>query len=175
MWLWIVSIAGSLGLSLISPAIKSHLPEVIGKLYGQTLIPYLWMFLSAALVAEKKDVMIPFLKKYWWVFVGALLLKKYLLPWDINASYQIFGTLLLFLGLVGFAYSFPKLNIKTDISYGVYIYHMTVVNALIALGYMHNVWLFVVVLAVTCLLAWISTKTVGAWAGRMKSCVINKE
>ena len=85
------------------------------------------------------------------------------------ASASVFGTLLLFLGLVGFAYSFPKLNVRTDISYGIYIYHMTVVNALMTFGLFHNPWLFVLVLAVTCLLAWISTNTVGAWAGRMKA------
>ena len=52
----------------------------------------------------KKDVMIPFLKKYWWAFVVALLLKKYLFHWDVsmNTDYSLFGTLLLFLGLVGF-------------------------------------------------------------------------
>ena len=97
-----------------------------------------------------------------------LLVKKYVIHWDIDASYSLFGTLLLFLGMIGFAYSFPKLNIKTDISYGVYIYHMTVVNALIALGYMHSVWLFVLVLITTCLLAWISTKTVGEWSKHRK-------
>ena len=173
LWVWVVAILGSLGLSLLTPAVRSFIPEIAGKLYGQTLIPYLWMFLCAALVAEKKDVMIPFLKKYWWAFVAALLLKKYLLHWDIQASYSVFGTLLLFLGLVGFAYSFPKLNIKTDISYGIYIYHMTVVNALMTFGLFHNPWLFVLVLVATCLLAWISTKTVGAWAGRMKVRKVN--
>ena len=168
LWVWFAAISLALAISLASPVIRGHLPETIGKLYGQTLLPYLWMFLCASLVAEKKDVMIPFLKKWWWAFVVVLLMKKYIIHWDIDASYAIFGTLLLFLGMIGFAYSFPKLNIKTDISYGVYIYHMTVVNALITFGLFHNPWLFVLVLVVTCLLAWISTKTVGAWAGRMK-------
>ena len=171
LWIWIVAIIASLGVALAIPVVKSHLPETIGKLMDMTLIPYLWMFLCASFVAEKKDVMIPFLKKWWWAFVVAILLKNYLLHWDINVTtyYSLFGTLLLFLGLVGFAYSFPKLNIKTDISYGIYIYHMTVVNALITFGLFHNPWLFVLVLVATCLLAWISTKTIGAWAGRKKS------
>lgn len=117
-------------------------------------------------------MMIPFLKKWWWAFVVLLLVKEYIIQWDIDAAYSIFGTILLFLGLVGFAYSFPRLNVKTDISYGVYIYHMTVVNALIALGFMHSVWHFVFVLVVTCLLAWISTRTVGEWAKRRKEMAV---
>lgn len=168
MWAWFLAIVVTLAVSLASSAIREHSPETVGKLYGQTLFPYMWMFLCASLIAEKKDVMIPFLKKWWWVFVAVLLVKKYVIHWDINTSYGIFGTLLLFLGMIGFAYNFPKLNIKTDISHGVYIYHMTVVNALIVLGYMHSVWHFVFVLVTTCLLAWISTKTVGEWSKQRK-------
>ena len=45
---------------------------------------------------------------------------------------------------------------------------MTVVNALIALGYTGSQWLLLVVAAMTFLLAWISTKTVGKMAMSMK-------
>ena len=75
---------------------------------------------------------------------------------------------MLFLCLTGAAYVFPKLNVKTDISYGVYIYHMTVVNALIELGYTGNQWLLLLVTAITFILAWISTKTIGKLSMRMK-------
>lgn len=88
---------------------------------------------------------------------------------DFMAGYNVLGTILLFLCLTGSAYVFPKLNVKTDISYGVYIYHMTVVNALIALGYTGNQWLLFIVAAVTSVLAWVSTKTVGKLAMRMKT------
>lgn len=87
---------------------------------------------------------------------------------DYKASYGILQSITLFLGLTGFAYVTPYLNIKTDISYGVYIYHMTVMNALIALGYMHNQWLLLPVTIATCVLAWISTKTVGEWSKQRK-------
>lgn len=79
------------------------------------------------------------------------------------------GTILLFLCLTGSAYVFPKLNVKTDISYGLYIYHMTVVNALIVLGYTGNQCLLLIVTVTTFILAWVSTRTVGSLAMRMKS------
>lgn len=65
------------------------------------------------------------------------------------------------------------LNINTDISYGVYIYHMTVVNALIALGYMQKPILLIIVVIVTCLLSYITTKTIGAFSKRMKAKLIS--
>lgn len=120
LWVWFMAISVALAISLASPAIRGHLPETVGKLYNQTLLPYLWMFLCATLVAEKKDVMIPFLKKYWWAFILSLIINNYL-HWDIKASYYVIDTIFLLLGLLGFAYNFPELNIQTDISYGIYI------------------------------------------------------
>lgn len=93
------------------------------------------MFLVAAFMAEFKDNVLPFFKNYWWLFISMVLIRRIWLHWDITAMYSVFDTVLLFCGILGFSYMFPKLNLKTDISYGVYIYHMTVVNALIALGF----------------------------------------
>ena len=63
-WVWLIAIVASLGLSLMLPFIREYLPEFARKLLGQTLLPYFWMFLAASFVAEKKDVVLPFLKKY---------------------------------------------------------------------------------------------------------------
>lgn len=63
---------------------------------------------------------------------------------------------------------FLSFNVKTDISYGVYIYHMTIVNALITCGYMRNQWLMLIVIVTTCILAWISTKTIGEYSRQRK-------
>lgn len=166
-WVWMMAFGASLGVSMMVPLMRAHLPEIAGKLLGQTLLPYFWMFLAASYVAEKKDLMLPFLKKYWWVFMVALLLVRSF-GFDLYAGYNVLGTVLLFLCLTGAAYVFPNLNVKTDISYGVYIYHMTVVNALIALGYTGNQWLLLIVTVMTFILAWLSTKTVGSLAMRMK-------
>lgn len=62
-WVWLIAIVASLGLSLMLPFIREYLPEIARKLLGQTLLPYFWMFLAASFVAEKKDVVLPILKK----------------------------------------------------------------------------------------------------------------
>lgn len=164
---WLMAFVASLGVSMMVPLMRAHLPEIAGKLLGQTLLPYFWMFLAASFVAEKKDLMLPFLKKYWWVFMAALLLVRFF-GLDFRAGYNVLGTILLFLCLTGAAYVFPKLNVKTDISYGVYIYHMTVVNALIAMGYAGSQWLLLIVTVITFILAWVSIKTIGSLAMRKK-------
>lgn len=166
-WVWLVSFIGAIGVSMLLAVVSEYLPEIVGKLLGQTLLPYLWMFIAASFVAEKKDTMLPLLKRYWWLLLISVLAVKYF-RFDFYASYYVLETILLFLCLTGFAYVFPNLNIKTDISYGVYIYHMTIVNALIAMGYTKKSVLLVVVLLLTCVFAWISTKTIGKFSKKMK-------
>lgn len=150
-------------LGWLTPVIYNFLPSIAGKLYGVTLLPYLWMFMLAAFAAEYQEKVLPFLKSYWWLFIGVLLILKQFLRLDIqmNIYYGLFDTLLLFCGIVGFSYRYPKVNVKTDISYGIYIYHMTVINALMALGFIGQRWTLWVVIGLTCLLAWISTITIG--------------
>lgn len=166
-WVWLVSFIGAIGVSMLLAVVSEYLPEIVGKLLGQTLLPYLWMFITASFVAEKKDMILPILKRYWWLLLISVLAVKYS-RFDFYASYYVLETILLFLCLTGFAYVFPNLNIKTDISYGVYIYHMTIVNALIAMGYTKKSVLLVVVLVSTCVFAWISTKTIGKFSKKMK-------
>ena len=127
------------------------------------------MFLVAAFMAEYKEKIIPFLIKYWWVLIALLVIKREVLHIDVMlAPYPLLHTLLLFGGVLGFAYAFPRLNIKTDISYGVYIYHMTIVNAFIALGFVGKGWTLLAAIVISCILAWISTVTIGKMSIGMK-------
>lgn len=92
---------------------------------------------------------------------------------DLNASYNVCHSICLFACLLGASYVFAYLNIKTDISYGIYIYHMTIVNALLTLGYKHDTWLLFFVILCTCVLSWISTKTIGKYCINRKKSIIN--
>ena len=70
--------------------------------------------------------------------------------------------------VIGFR--FPVLNARTDISYGIYIYHMTIVNALLVLYGTGGGWLrLVCVVALTCAVSWLSALTVGSYGLRRKS------
>ena len=162
-YIWVLSISLSIAIGCLTPLVYSFLPEIGGKLYSQTLFPYLWMFIIPSYVAEKKENLLPYLKKYWFIFVVFTIALKYS-QLDIKAGYYLLHTCTLFFGLVGASYIFPHFNIKTDISYGVYIYHMTIVNALIELNYTNNYLYLIFVAISTLVLAWISTMTVGRWS-----------
>lgn len=170
---WAATFIVSLGISLLIPYVREMVPEIVGKLLSQTLLPYLWMFILPAYVAEKKEVLLPVLIKYWWIFLVTTLMISYS-GFDITAAYAVLHTISLFACLTGASYVFSNLNVKTDISYGIYIYHMTVVNALLELGFMHDTWLLALVVLITCLLSWISTKTVGEYCINRKKALVTK-
>ena len=165
---WTLVFALSVGVSAITPIICRNLPEIVAKLYGQTFLSYFWLFILGAFVSEFKEKFLPFIIKYWWVAFCITLLIKYL---DFNytlGNYNLFGTMELFVCLLGFAYAVPQINIKTDISYAVYIYHMTVVNAMITLGYMHKPIYLLLVTIITFAVSYLSTKCIGKWSQKMK-------
>lgn len=167
---WIGMLMGFIVIAIISPYLSNYLPEIIYKLYNQSLFPYFWLFLLGAFVAEYRDSIVPFLKRHWGVFllVSALLL---ILNWDVSSGpygYGIFRCSALFAGLLGFAYQFPKFNVKRDISYGIYLYHMTVVNAMITLGYTQSIYWLLVAMVVSFILAVASEKIFSNFVIRKK-------
>lgn len=165
-WVWLTVFVTCLAMGVLIPVVRQYLPVLPGKLLSQMIFPYLWCFVFASFVAEKKDWFLPYMKKYWWLAL-VLFLIVCKTGYDIRASYYMLQTIMLFLSLIGIAYTFPKMDLKTDLSYGIYIYHMIVVNALLALGYKHEPWLLLVVMTLTGLAAYFSTKTIGKVARRM--------
>lgn len=167
VWLSVLSLL--LGVAYATPIIKRPLPEIIGKLYSQTVSPYFWMFLVGAFFSEYKEKALPFCQKYWFAF-GVITIAIMGIGWDIRLGmYGMVRSISLFFCLIGLAYKAPWLNIKTDISYAVYIYHMTIVNALIALGFTGKPLYLLVVTLLTFVISYISTVTIGNLSKWMKT------
>ena len=158
-WLLVVGIAAALSVASNFFACES----IAWRLYVNSVIPYLWMFLIGAFVAEFKSSIIPAITRYWYVPV-ALTVVVMSFGLDVGAvKYGVVNTVFIFASCLGMGYAFPKLNITTDISYGIYIYHMTVVNAFISLGLSGAGWTLFAAGVASCFLAWVSTKTIGSY------------
>lgn len=173
-WKWWVGIlAGAMSLTVILPMLQSKLPTILSKLVGQTFLPYIWIFLLGAMLSRFFEHIILFLKKWWFIFLTASLLCA-ISGLDINHNYYgIIRCSTQIVGLIGFAYAFPKIKIGQDISYPLYLYHMTVVNGMIQLGYTGRRIDLLIAIVTSCILAFISTNTVGRWAGTMKVKIKN--
>ena len=165
---WLGLLVGSMGLTIALPVLQSKLPTILSKLVGQTFLPYIWIFLLGAMLSRFFEHIIPFLKKWWFVFL-ALSLICVITGFDINHNYYgIIRCSTLIVGLIGFAYAFPKIRVWQDISYPLYLYHMTVVNVMIQLGYTGKRIDLLIAIIVSCVIAFISTNTVGRLTGSVK-------
>jgi peptidoglycan/LPS O-acetylase OafA/YrhL len=169
--IWICAMLGSVALSFFIGSLKGHIPTLALKLISQTVFPYLWMFIFPSFIAEHREKILPFLAKYWYAF-SLLALFEFFISVDIKLEYRFFRTISLCLFVIGFSYAFPSLNIKKDLSYGIYIYHMTFVNALIAIGFTRTIWSLLIVIGLTFFVAYISTVTIGDIAHKRKQKLI---
>ncbi len=157
IWRWIACILISFVIKAASPYLADIMPNIIYKLYLQTIVPYLWLFTVGIFVSEYFENIVPVLKKIWWLLIILSFIIEHF-KFDVGTdSYGLFTYTLRVLGVIGFAYLVPVINIKKDISYGIYIYHMTVVNVMLELGIFGKLWHLFIVIAITFVLAFLSS------------------
>ena len=158
-----------IGIQLIQPIC----PIIIYKLLWQTFLPYLWLFLIGCFFFFFFEIIIPYLKKYWIVLLmisAAAMISGI----DINReSYAMIRCASLAVGLIGFSYAFTGLKIKTDISYAIFLYHMIVVNVMIHFGLTERLMYLIIAVAISLVLACVSTITVGHFSNHLKNYYIN--
>jgi peptidoglycan/LPS O-acetylase OafA/YrhL len=159
--IWLLVLIISIVVGATSNFFVTLMPMIIGKLYGQLIFRYFWLFFIGLFVGKYAEQVLPFVKRYFlWLLITSGIV--WLTGIDYNAGlYGIIRSTLFCFGALGLAYACPRLNIKTDISYAVYIYHMIVVNAFIQLGLTGSKqYLFATITAVL-LISLVSTKTIG--------------
>jgi len=158
----IFSIGSNLTLSLFESIDKTN---VFVKLIGVSIFPYLYSFIFGMIIYKYwsylKQVIVG--KAFIWLilfFLFCYFTKSY-------PSYQpssVFGFIAnLFLSLltISMAYTLPKLNNLlrgNDISYGIYIYHMPILNVFVTFGLMKDVkylWMVLITAFVFAIMSWI--------------------
>lgn len=133
------------------------------KLFHVTIFPHIYLFLLGV-----------FARKYWNFFQRILkgnffyFIVSYIFLYYFFGDYFVFGTnspnpltaILLACLVVSAAYSFPSLSDKClkgrDLSYGIYIYHMLVVNFVYQMGCFYKLQYLFLALLITIMLASIS-------------------
>jgi len=142
------------------------------QLAAVTVLPYLYNFGFGMLFFVYHRSLVVWIKgKFWWWFVAYL---AYI--WLCFYTFQLyqpsympnfFGLIangLLALVAISFAFSHSSLSKlllgNTDLSYGIYIYQMVVINVLIMLGLTGQLSHFFEAIALTYFLSWISWKAI---------------
>lgn len=125
------------------------------------------MFLIGAMICEYFEKVSDFLKKYW--YISFILSAIFTFTGFDRGVYGTIKAYFLAFAVVGFAYKFKNIRVQPDISYGLYVYHMVVINIMMELGYMGK-WLDIfLALAVSGLLAMVSYLSIGNLSKKQKS------
>nr|WP_299416389.1 acyltransferase [uncultured Emticicia sp.] len=146
--------------------------ELCIKLLNNTVLMYLHFFLTGIAIFKNFEWLLAYLKDkaiIWLVIYVAYILvfKFWLKLYDNNYEISIWGILantILSLLTISFAFSFTKLSKKllheNDISYGIYIYHMPIINTFVSLGYKGSIWNLLILAFLTTILAFLSWKMI---------------
>lgn len=145
----------------VTPFISKYVPEIASKLMMQTVFQYFWIFMIGMTIAKFKDTLLPILKRFWYIPLVIAIFFHYT-EYDVSIGrFSLFKILTYGMFMFGFAHKFPKLQFKTDISFGIYLYHMIFVNIVIQLGYTQNWHAYIIVIILSVLFAYLSYLTVG--------------
>ncbi|SHE74002.1 acyltransferase family protein [Chryseobacterium sp. OV279] len=143
--------------------------SMIAKLGGVTVFPYLYNFLFGVLAYHYWDRIKILVEKKMLLWLAAYMLYINIFGnWmgnDLNSyflytPYHLISNIFLAFVVLSTAFTFNNTSNKilnhNDISYGVYIFHMLVINVLVQRGLIHSTYYFVLVFIATITLASIS-------------------
>lgn len=160
--------------SVLANFFLADLPQTtIQKLSFVSIVPYLFNFLIGSIFyiywSKLKKLVVN--KFYYWATGYLLYIISFgnVLGYELHAYqllnlYQLIATVLLSILTLSFAFSLNSLSDKllkhNDISYGIYIYHMLVVNTFVSLGLVADSKYFLATFLTTIVLAFLSWKLI---------------
>lgn len=164
---WGITLGVGIGCNIGFPLLQPYLPTILFKLVMQTFFPYIWLFVLGAFMSKYFDEIIVWLKKYWFIFLVA---STFFDLFGIDMGrYGTLKSMCLAFAVIGFAYLFIQCKISVDISYGIYIYHMIIINLMIYFDIMGEWRHLFLALFATILSALLSYQIIGKNSARKKA------
>lgn len=158
----------------------SHL--LIIKIIKVTALPYLFLFVAGMWMEKRFTTILNFIENkvlFWAMAYSFLNYKSLILVLDVKYNYffMLCSCGILCFLILSFAYSFRDISRKIlydqDISYGIYLYHMIVVNIFVEFGFLSEVKYLLLVYFITILFGILSWRCVELQALRLKKVSIS--
>lgn len=161
---WSILLVLCAAVNLLAGHLTPILPSYANKLLERSFLPYMLWFFIGVFCYSKRAVLLPIFRKYC-PFFFLLYLVLFQFPIFKNGYYcSILISVLCPIVTIGLAYLLPALRIKTDLTYGMFLYHWIVLNMIVYFDLFRklpwSICLFLFILA-TLLLSWCSTTFVG--------------
>ena len=135
---WGIAIAAATVLNLVCGAVQNAVPHIVYRMIFVSFIPYLYIYLIGMFLYYRRDNVLLWLSERW---VGVLVfytawmtIFHFFLPQMPGFYAPVHIGLTLPVMIMAAAYGLGKHRLKHEISYGMYLYHFIVINALIQTG-----------------------------------------
>lgn len=160
---WGILLTFLISANLFCDYLSSRQGGILTKLIERCFLPYALWFMIGAFCYQYKDKIIKYLR---YLTIPILVIYFLLRPYATGQPGYYVGigiSILCPFLVIGLAYLLPKVRIKTDLTYGMFLYHWIVLNIIV-----HFEWLskwkwyvcFLFFIITTLLLAWSSQKIV---------------
>lgn len=156
---WILLLAALAGVNLLSAVAAENVGDTAAKMIERIFLPYALWFFIGVFCYQTRDKLLPVLRK---AFLPILILYIIVncIPVTIPGYYtNIFNGILLPFLVIGGGYCLPKIHIKYDLSYGMFLYHWIVLNIIVHFDFMNRLpWYvnLIFFILMTLLTAWLS-------------------
>jgi len=159
-FIWLSLIAIFAVINITFPLLEGVVPSIVFKLLNVTFIPYMYIFLIGMFCFAKRNRLIPFVVRHFWIILATYIAWFFANSLVIQLKLGhytniITGVLTCFLTISG-GYKAGRHRIKNEISYGLYIYHMIIINAFVMFGLVKKTYYIAVVLLLTWVVALLS-------------------
>jgi peptidoglycan/LPS O-acetylase OafA/YrhL len=133
--------------------------EIAARLFQVSCIPWIYLFLLGVLAQRHAQFLIAWCQRLFWPIIlayAAMAAALLMLGAPLGNAFPTLAAPLMGLAVLAVGYTRPTVSARivghTDCSYGVYVYHMPVINCLIELGMRGNPAAVLLALAATAVL-----------------------
>lgn len=157
---WCCWLAVCIAAAVSAPAVILRLPEMMGKLYAFSPLPYAYIFYIAMFIYIYRNKALPLLCRYFWllliIYVTYALLNRIFFHIELGIYVDTITCVFLTVLTIACAYKFGRRNLRHDYSYGIYVFHCIFVNMLFCLDLKGHWWSIVLVYLLSLSFAWFS-------------------
>lgn len=159
LWVWITVLMLSMAFNLAIPHLQEMLPETGRLIVSHTCLPYFYIYFAGWFIYRYRDKIVPYLSHTKILcavcfILRALWCEKYGVR--VGEYQDMVLVILLCMLTIGVGYSFGKIRFKFDLSYGLYLYHMIIVDIFVQTGLVGNMKYVAAVYALSLLCAVVS-------------------
>lgn len=159
LWVWITVLFLSLAFNIAVPYMQQVLPETWRNIVSHSCLPYFYIYFAGWFMYRYREKIVPILTHTKILCIILFVLRAlYCEKYNVRlGEYQdMIQILLLCMLTVGIGYSFGKIRFKIDLSYGLYLYHMVVVDIFVHTGRVGSMKYVIAVYAISLLCAFAS-------------------